>query len=45
MELFDLYTSDRIKTGKTMVRGEQTPEGFYRKDHRSAHTRSDPTND
>lgn len=30
MELFDLYTSDRIKTGKTMVRGEPTPEGFYR---------------
>ena len=30
MELFDLYTSDRVKTGKTMIRGEQTPEGFYR---------------
>ena len=30
MELFDLYTSDRIKTGKTMVRGEPTPEGCYR---------------
>lgn len=30
MELFDLYTSDRIRTGKTMVRGEPTPEGFYR---------------
>ena len=30
MELFDLYTADRVKTSRTMVRGEQTPEGFYR---------------
>lgn len=30
MELFDLYTADRVKTGRTMVRGEQTPEGYYR---------------
>ena len=30
MELLDLYTSDRVKTGVTMVRGEQTPKGFYR---------------
>ena len=30
MELFDLYTADREKTGKTMVRGEHTPEGYYR---------------
>ena len=30
MELFDLYTADREKTGQTMVRGEPTPEGFYR---------------
>ncbi len=30
MELFDLYTADREKTGRTMVRGEPTPEGFYR---------------
>ena len=30
MELFDLYTADRGKTGKTMVRGEPTPEGYYR---------------
>ena len=30
MELFDLYTAEREKTGKTMVRGEATPEGFYR---------------
>ena len=30
MELFDLYTADREKTGKTMVRGEKVPEGFYR---------------
>ena len=30
MELFDLYTADRVKTGRTMVRGEPTPEGCYR---------------
>ncbi|MBQ7655666.1 MAG: NUDIX domain-containing protein [Clostridia bacterium] len=30
MELFDLYTAERKKTGRTMVRGEPTPEGFYR---------------
>lgn len=30
MELFDLYTANREKTGRTMVRGESTPEGFYR---------------
>lgn len=30
MELFDLYTSDRQKTDRTMVRGEPTPEGCYR---------------
>ena len=30
MELFDLYTAGREKTGRTMVRGEPTPEGFYR---------------
>ncbi len=30
MELFDLYTADREKTGQTMVRGEPVPEGFYR---------------
>lgn len=30
MELFDLYTAEREKTGKTMVRGEPTPEGYYR---------------
>ena len=30
MELFDLYTAEREKTGKTMVRGERIPEGFYR---------------
>ncbi len=30
MELFDLYTADREKTGQTMVRGEPTPEGFFR---------------
>ncbi len=30
MELFDLYTEDRIKTDRTMIRGEPTPEGYYR---------------
>ncbi|MBQ8849501.1 MAG: NUDIX domain-containing protein [Clostridia bacterium] len=30
MELWDLYTADREKTGKTMVRGEKQPSGFYR---------------
>ena len=30
MELFDLYTADRERTGKTMVRGERTPKGLYR---------------
>ena len=30
MELFDLYTADREKTGRTMVRGGTQPEGFYR---------------
>ena len=30
MELFDLYTAEREKTGRTMVRGERVPEGFYR---------------
>ena len=30
MELWDLYTKDREKTGKTMVRGEKHPEGLYR---------------
>ena len=30
MEIFDLYTAEREKTGKTMVRGEPVPEGFYR---------------
>ncbi|MBQ9008644.1 MAG: NUDIX domain-containing protein [Clostridia bacterium] len=30
MELLDLYTRDRVRTGKTMVRGEEVPEGYYR---------------
>lgn len=30
MELWDLYTRDRIKTDRTMVRGEATPKGYYR---------------
>jgi len=29
MERWDLYTQDREKTGKTMVRGDKTPEGFF----------------
>ncbi|MCM1284410.1 MAG: NUDIX domain-containing protein [Muribaculaceae bacterium] len=30
MELWDLYTRDREKTGRTMMRGDKVPEGFYR---------------
>lgn len=30
MELWDLYSSDREKLGKTMVRGDVQPEGTYR---------------
>lgn len=30
MELFDLYTAEQEKTGRTMVRGEPVPKGFYR---------------
>lgn len=30
MEFWDLYTKDRVKTGKTMIRGEKQPEGYYR---------------
>jgi len=30
MELWDLYTENREKTGKTMVRGDKIPEGYYR---------------
>lgn len=30
MEIFDLYTAEREKTGRTMVRGEATPDGLYR---------------
>lgn len=29
MELWDLYTKDREKTGKTMERAAKTPEGLY----------------
>lgn len=29
-EMLDLYTADREKTGRTICRGEPTPEGFYR---------------
>lgn len=30
MERWDLYTKDRAKTGRTMVRGEEQPAGTYR---------------
>lgn len=30
MEIWDLYTKDRIKTDKTMVRGTAHPYGYYR---------------
>ena len=30
MEIFDLYTADREKTERTMVRGDPVPEGYYR---------------
>ena len=30
MEIFDLYTKDRIKTDKTMVRGTEVPKSYYR---------------
>ena len=30
MEYFDLYTAERGKTDRKMIRGEPTPEGFYR---------------
>lgn len=30
MEIWDLYTKDRIKTNETMVRGTQITKGFYR---------------
>ena len=29
MEIWDLYDQHRNLTGKTMVRGEPVPEGFY----------------
>lgn len=29
MEIWDLYTKYRIKTGKEHIRGEQIPEGYY----------------
>ena len=29
MELWDLYTEDRKATGKTHIRGEEIPEGFF----------------
>lgn len=30
MEILDLYTRDRVLTGKTIPRGTKVPEGFYR---------------
>lgn len=30
MEIFDLYDENRIKTDKTIIRGNKTPDGFYR---------------
>ena len=30
MELWDLYTKDRVKTGQTMIRGDRQPEDTYR---------------
>jgi len=30
MELWDLYTEDRIKTNRTMIRGGEHPDGYYR---------------
>ena len=30
MELWDLYTKDRTRTGQTMIRGEKQPEDTYR---------------
>lgn len=30
MEIFDLYDSDRNKTGRTMERGTPIPKGYYR---------------
>ena len=29
MEIWDLYTKDRIKTEKTIERGKKLPEGYY----------------
>ncbi|PPE06627.1 NUDIX hydrolase [Mesoplasma corruscae] len=30
MEILDLYDCNKIKTGKTMIRGEKVPNGYYR---------------
>ena len=30
METFDLYTPDGVKSDRTMIRGTQIPEGYYR---------------
>lgn len=29
MEIWDLYDKDRVKTGKTIERGKQLPDGYY----------------
>ena len=30
MEIIDLYDKDRVRTGKTMVRGEPVPRGYFK---------------
>lgn len=30
MEIWDLYTDERMRTDKTMMRGDRVPEGYYR---------------
>ena len=30
MEMLDLYTKDRVRTGQTIARGAKIPDGFYR---------------
>lgn len=30
MEIIDLYDKDRVRTGKTMIRGEPVPKGYFK---------------
>ncbi len=30
MEIWDLYTDERVKSDKTMIRGDRVPDGYYR---------------